>query len=198
MYIGGLMGKKKSKRDRALQTELELTAISMACFMRRYLGIMDEELLKMGLTHRELATLCPHLRRSSFALILSSPELVYLGDVILVDDGSGNIIPYVFDNHLKELSSDDQSQSISDTAESKTWSDTKETDSYVIIDSDLDSMSIYELENLAKHYSRTGQERKYRKVIRTIVSRDDSIQASRQSKSKALRKERKYNAGEFD
>lgn len=56
-------------------------------------------------------------------------------------------------------------------------------------------MSIYELENLAKYYSRTGQERNYRRVIRAIVSRDDSIQA--QSEYKVLKKEKKNNNDEF-
>ena len=172
----------------------------MACFLKRYLGVIDEELLKMNPTHKELAILCPQLKRSSFACILSSPELVYLGQIILVDDGNGNIVPYIFDEQLKELSSYcmvEQEQE-STNGKSETWNHDKENELLDIAHYNLDDMSIYELENLAKYYSRTGQERNYRRVIRTIVSRDDSIQASRQSKYKALRKERKNNNDEFD
>lgn len=192
MYIGGFMKRKRSKRDRALQAELELTAISMACFLRNYLGIVDEELLKIHITHRELTRFCSILKRINFDEILSSSELVYVGKVILVCDSAGNVAPYVLNDKLRKLNSD-ASFFINNVSESISWSDNKTDERYDITDSELDSMSIYELENLAKYYSKTGQERKYRKIIRTIVSRDDSIQSSRQSKMKALRKKRNNN-----
>lgn len=192
------MKRKRSKKDRALQAELELTAISMACFLRRYLGINDDELLKIHLTHRELSSLCPYLKRSSFDVILASPELVYYGEIILVNDGNNHVVPYVLDEQLKYLNSYTVPLLKNDASESLCWSATKENETYDITDSELDSMSIYELEKLAKYYSRTNQGKKYRKIIRTIVSRDDSIQASRQSKEKALRKERKYHDDELD
>lgn len=197
MYLGGFMKRKRNKRDKMLQSDLEIEAISMASFLKRYLGIFDEELLKMQPTHKELAILCPHLKRSSFTYVLSSPELVYLGKIILVDDGNGNIVPYIYDEQLKELSlyrSISQEQE-SNNNESETWSRDKGIEHLDIAYYDLEEMSIYELENLAKYYSRTGQERNYRRVIRAIVSRDDSIQA--QSEYKVLKKEMKNNNDEF-
>lgn len=197
MYLGGFMKRKRNKREKILQSELEMVAISMASFLKRYLGIYDEEILKMHPTHKELAILFPNLKRSSFTYVLSSPELVYLGQIILVDDGNGNIVPYIYDEQLKELSSYraiSQEQE-SNNNESETWSSDKGIEPLDIAYYNLDEMSIYELENLAKYYSRTGQERNYRRVIRAIVSRDDSIQA--QSEYKVLKKEKKNNNDEF-
>ena len=191
------MKRKRNKRDQILQLDLEMSAISMASFFKRYLGIFDEELLRMNPTHKELAILFPNLKRSSFARILSSPELVYLGQIILVDDGNGNIVPYIYDEQLKELGSrcENLQEHETDNHNTETWSRSKEIEPLDIAYYDLDEMSIYELENLAKYYSRTGQERNYRRVIRTIVSRDDSIQA--QSEYKVLKKQKKNNNDEF-
>lgn len=191
------MKRKRNKRYKMLQSDLETEAISMASFFKRYLGIFDEELLRMNPTHKELAILFPNLKRSSFAYVLSSPELVYLGKIILVDDGNGNIVPYIYDEQLKKLGSYCENSQEHGTANhnTETWSRNKEIEPLDIAYYDLDEMSIYELENLAKYYSRTGQERNYRRVIRTIVSRDDSIQA--QNEYKVLKKQKKNNNDEF-
>ncbi len=191
------MKRKRNKRDKMLQSDLETEAISMASFFKRYLGIFDEELLRLNPTHKELAILFPNLKRSNFDYILSSPELVYLGQIILVEDGNGNIVPYIYDEQLKELGSrcENLQEYETDNHNTETWSRSKKIEPLDIAYYDLDEMSIYELENLAKYYSRTGQERNYRRVIRTIVSRDDSIQA--QSEYKVLKKQKKNNNDEF-
>lgn len=66
-------------------------AINLSKFLARYLNLTGANLNQ--LTHEDVKELFPSLKRSSYKEINEHPELLALGDVILVYDGK-KTIPY--------------------------------------------------------------------------------------------------------
>lgn len=188
----------RRKKDRKKQENLERKSVSMENFLVRFLGVKDVNLLQSGLTHKDLKSIFPNLKRTGFNTILDDPELVARGEVVLVTDSVNNIVPYSTSN----LSID-----MSDVMDNEEWSSTelwdKEKNSKnitlpTIHEYELKSLRIYELVTLMELYSRTGQMNCYEIIRRELISRDDSRHASKHSKAKALRKELKRRRKEED
>ncbi len=184
------MNKKRKQRLENLSEQ----AVSMEEFLKRFLNINNDELIKQGLTHKELKKIFPNLRRSSFDAILDDPSMVYRGQVVLVLDSNDNVIPYV-NNQIKTI----ESYGIDDVMDESEWSMPPEQwsspreDTPRVQDYDLKSLSIYELELLLQIYSYSNQKSSYFVVRREIVSRSDSHQGNKRSIQKSLKKEYKRN-----
>ncbi len=191
------MGKKEDKRRiKGLSNE----AITMQQFLNKVLGVQDENLLRAQLTHSDLRTLFPDLKRTSFDHILDDPRMVYSGDIVLVIDNSHKLIPYLVSEQKKNL----EDLGINDVMSNEDWTlePTEEwvkpkTEAPAISDYDLTSMSTYELEQLMRVYSATKQVGNFQKVRRELVSRSDSKRSNKISKAKAKRKEYKKDKFEY-
>lgn len=70
---------------------MEQTTITLAKFLSRYMNLTGIDIKKM--THEEVKELMPNIKRLPFDYVKKNMELVYRGEVLLVDDGN-NIIPY--------------------------------------------------------------------------------------------------------
>lgn len=73
--------------------------ITMPKFLYDYLGIEDINIFKI--THEDLKVLMPEVKRYSFEKLERDYSLVYQGDIILVKDIKGKLVPYY--NPLKYL-----------------------------------------------------------------------------------------------
>lgn len=180
------MGNNKKRKDKKRQEQLENDALSMQCFLVRYLGITDINLVKAGLTHGDLKALFPNLKRTGFNQVLDDPALVKTGEVLLVTDSLHNTVPYV---NQFELDVSDVMDS-EEWNKPETWSNKKESTPN-IQSYELQSLTTYELACLLQIYVKSGQNSAYEVVRRELISREDSNHACKKSKAKALRKDLK-------
>jgi len=197
------MEKRIKRNDNSrLKALLEDSAITINVFIKRFLGIYNDEIMKAKLTHKDLVHLFPNLERTSFDAIMDDPSCLYTGDVIAVIDAYNNIIPYKYKS-MKEktfleteefeavMSSEDWPEN------SEEWDKTKEhakgANSY-----DLHTASKYDLECLMRLYISLGQWRDYEIVRRELTSRKDCSHANKNSKRLALKRSMKRIKDEFD
>lgn len=66
--------------------------VSMPYFLYHYIGYNEENIYKM--THKDIKELFPTLRRSSITDVCKNPRIIYEGNVILVKDRRGLVVPY--------------------------------------------------------------------------------------------------------
>lgn len=182
------MGDKKKKDGKRLEC-LETHGVSITRFIKEFLGIEDDALLRSDLTHQVLAELFPYLKRTSFEHILDNPNVVYSGSVVLVKDKLGNYIPYIVTGLLEKL----EEQGINYVMSEADWGDgTPENwDQTERINYDLEALSTYQLTQLMYIYKASGEHNNYLKVRNELTSREDSSRANRLSKQKALRRSAK-------
>ena len=69
-------------------------SISIKKFLRLYYGIIDENLLNSKITHKALKILIPELKRLPFDYSFKNEEKIANGEILLVIDCNGIIIPY--------------------------------------------------------------------------------------------------------
>ena len=133
----------------------EQNEISLAKFIARYELLVGEDLKKI--THEDAKILFPDLKRTTFELIRKNPELLYNGQVVLVNDGR-KTIPY-FVPREKDL--DDEASEFEFIDEEK-----KPTKREYV---DYTSMSVYELKQFLHEKFSTCQQRTLAK--RELLSR---------------------------
>lgn len=85
------MNKKNNKIINALRDDY---SISIKDFFVSYCGINDSNLLNSKISHEEVSKLLPNLVRVSFDHVAKNLNLVYVGDIILVNDSYNNLAPY--------------------------------------------------------------------------------------------------------
>lgn len=179
------MGNNKKNKGKKKQERLIKDALSMQCFLVRFLGITDKNLVQADLTHNDLKALFPHLQRTGFNQVLDDPALVHTGEVLLVTDSAHNTVPYVnkFNLDVTDVMDDEEWN------EPETWHKTQEKPN--IQDYDLSSLTTYELAQLLQLFAKSGQRPAYEVIRRELIFRADSNHANKQSKQKALRKDKK-------
>lgn len=72
---------------------MQLKSISLNKFLKLYLGIENDVLKKM--THCDVKILLPELCRCSFEYAYENCEMILRGDIIIVSDAKGTIVPYL-------------------------------------------------------------------------------------------------------
>ena len=72
---------------------MQLKSISLNKFLKLYLGIENDVLKKM--THYDVKILLPDLCRCSFEYAYENCEMILRGDIIIVSDAKGTIVPYL-------------------------------------------------------------------------------------------------------
>ena len=71
---------------------MQLKSISLVKFLSLYLGITNEALSSM--THSDIKILLPDLKRCSYEYTYGNSALVLRGEIIIVSDAKGIIVPY--------------------------------------------------------------------------------------------------------
>ena len=71
---------------------MQLKSISLVKFLNLYLGITNEVLSTM--THGDIKILLPNLKRCSYEYTYDNSALVLRGEIIIVSDAKGIIVPY--------------------------------------------------------------------------------------------------------
>ncbi len=196
---------KMSNKDKRRLLQLSEQAISVAYFIKHFLGVGDEALMRSGLNHHDLSQIFPDLTRIGWNYVLDNPEDVYIGKVILVKDVEGNIVPYLVSDILKQkcefLSVNQYGYKVDEFGTSVTW--VKVQPSIEDIDKiDLSILSIYELQCLLKEYLKAHKLDWYHVVRRELISRKDSIHGNKESLRKARCRElklcRRYDEEEYN
>ena len=98
-----MASRKKLKQDKQRLTRLAEESISIQSFLSRVLGIRDNNILSGPITHSDIKALLPKLVRPSFEYIVDNPSLIYNGEVFLVEDTEGKIVPYFNHMFMKRL-----------------------------------------------------------------------------------------------
>lgn len=184
------MGKKeKLKQDKQRLERLRRESISITNFLSRVIGIRDNQILSSSISHEDIKTLLPEVKRDSFDHIIDNPGLIYSGEVLLVEDSYGHIVPYINPLTLEIAESTEYYGEFND--------EPVVVDIPNINDFNLEELSIFELKQLLDTYSRYGLRSAYRKVHRELISRKDSKHANRKSIARTLRKQRKNERLDF-
>ena len=72
-----------------------MECIDLLTFLRNYYGIVNQNLKINRLSHMDMRILFPNVKRGSFEYLDNNQELVYNGDIILVYDCYGFVLPYI-------------------------------------------------------------------------------------------------------
>ena len=80
---------------------MQLKSISLNKFLKLYLGIENDVLKKM--THCDVKVLMPELCRCSFEYAYENCEMILRGDIIIVSDAKGTIVPYLKPDEKMQL-----------------------------------------------------------------------------------------------
>ena len=172
------------KQQKNLKNLFENNHISMKSFLMCYCGVCDQELLNGKVTHTAIKVLLPYLERKSFEYVLKNTNEVYKGDVILVKDTIGNIVPYVKPN-IKTVDYDTYNYCDINKKEERT---------NITEEVDLDSLSKYELIELRKKCKYQQNAQYYRKVCRLIKEKkDNNVKEYHKKKEKIIMKGRLEN-----
>ncbi len=176
-----------NKRKKLKETKTELTrlaaeeSITIESFLANYLGLRDNNALSNKMSHKDIKALIPQLVRTSFDYVVDNPDLVYTGEIILIEDDYGSIVPYydptfvyVDDDYIGEYSEEHEKEEIPN-----------------INDMDITTLSNYELQKLLHIYEQNGIRSAYRKVRNELLYRKDSRHSTKESKERVLRKARK-------
>ena len=137
-----------------------MESIDLISFLSNYYGIVNNSLKLNKLTHIDVKILFPNIKRTSFEKVNNNIASIYKGDIIMVYDAKGKILPYI-NPHLQ----------ISENLEKQ---DIYEDDELINIDYiDLDSLSKDELLTLRKKLKKNKQYKEEKKVEKAIVRKKD-------------------------
>lgn len=172
-----------SKDKKILNNLKENNSISLRKFLMFYYGICDSNILSHNLTHKDIKTLFPDLKRVNFDYVLDNIKEVYIGSIIMVKDFIGNSVPYI--NPKLDIC-------IEDDIDIEIIEDDKDNRFEEIID--LQNLNLYELVELAKKYKIDNRINEYRKVCRLIrKTKDNDLRIYHEKKEKIIMKGRCEN-----
>ena len=72
-----------------------MRSIDLISFLSNYYGIVNNNLKINQLTHSDIKILFPYIKRSSFRDLKKDSMSIYKGDMVMVYDCKGNILPYI-------------------------------------------------------------------------------------------------------
>ena len=166
--------------------------VSMTYFLRVIVGLNHPAINGKNLTHNDVAFLFPTLKRTSFEYTLLHPESLYMGDVVIVEDTKGRMIPYINPHIILDKEEDYYfSDEMPDNGDQ-----IKEIPDINKIN--LNELSLEELAILLRTYTQAHINSARRKVYKELASRPDSKIAIREEKCKTIRKENKYKNNMID
>ena len=153
--------------------------ISVNAFLTKYCGIHDESILNMNFSSKDLKVLFPYLKNLSYDKVLENPKEVYTGNILLVKDCGGNVVPY-----FKPKIIMDECITLDIKIEDK--------EDIVITAINLEKLTDYQLSLLAKRYKELNRITEYRKVCQMIIDRKNksNIKKYKHKKEKILIKQK--------
>lgn len=170
------MNKRSKKQFEKLKGQY---CISVNAFLTKYCGIYDESILSMNLSSKDLKVLFPYLKNLSYDKALENPKEVYIGNILLVKDYMGNVVPY-----FKPKRITDECITLDIKPEDK--------EDKIITAINLENLPDYQLSLLAKKYKELGRITEYRKVCQMIIDRKNksNIKKYKHKKEKILIKQK--------
>ena len=138
--------KNKSNKD----------SIGIKKFLKIYFGIIDEVLLNSKITHKDLRILIPELKRLPYKYTFKNNEKILSGEIVLVCDDKGTIIPYL--SPIPEFD-------INENYDFHTKKDNEELFEEVI---NCEDFNTYQLSELCKKYKKDHRIREYRATYRVL------------------------------
>ena len=147
---------------------MKTNTIDMQKFLLCYLNISNENL--KDITHKEVKTLMPYLKRCSFEYAEEHPELVEAGEIIYVNDRLHNIVPYLRPELMIKPESDEV---VID-----------KIDKPIQDEFNLDGKSVYELRELLHRTKRISQLKQIKKEL--------ELQGFKKQKSKKKKFKEEY------
>lgn len=186
----------KNQTDKKRLRGLTNYALSISRFIKEYLGIEDDNLLRAKLSHASLEEMFPHLKKTSYSYVLDNPSEVYQGKVAIVVDCFGNYIPYKVKGLIEQL----EERGIDYVIQEQDWGNgTPESwDVTERIDYDLSNLPTYQLVELMAIHKKAKEYESYRRVRNELIMRKDSKRGDHLSKQKVLRKSAKRFYNEED
>ena len=170
------------KQKKALKQLFENNHISIKSFLMCYCGIYSNQALSNKVTHDDIKVLLPYLKRKSFEYVLKNLCEVYTGDIILVSDALGNIVPYVKPK-IKNISE-----------AMYVCCEVREEQNNDFENIDLDKLSKYELIELRRKYKSNQKIECYGKICRLIKEKKDpKVKRYHKNKEKLIMKGRLEN-----
>lgn len=76
-------------------------AIDVLSFLAQYYGIVSCDLTNNKITHKNLSSLFPFLKKVSIDWALKNQELIYTGKLVFVKDCNNNCVPYMIQNEYQ-------------------------------------------------------------------------------------------------
>lgn len=143
-------------------------SISIKKFLRLYYGIIDENLLNSKITHKALKILIPELKRLPFDYSFKNEEKIANGEILLVIDCNGIIIPYESPKAVKD---------IDDIEKNKNYNSKKEKAIEEIIE--LENLNIYQLAMLCRKYKDEHRIKEYRLTYRVLKEKKQKKEKSK-------------------
>ena len=172
-----------SKDKKILNDLKDNNSISLRKFLMFYCGICESSIISHNLTHKDIKTLFPDLKRVSFEYVIDNIKEVYIGMIIMVTDSIGNSVPYI-NPKLDICIEDDIDIEITEEDKNDIFEE--------IIN--LENLNLYELVELAKKYKTDNRINEYRKVCRIIKKRkDNDLKIYHEKKEKIIMKGRCEN-----
>lgn len=176
-----------NNRDKKIMKDLEKNnCISIKLFLISYCRIYNRNLLDSKITHNHIKILFPHLRRVSFIYVLENIKEVYIGNILLVKDSVGHVVPYIKPD-VKELGDIKV-----DCGYPNKFEDNDDKFEKAVC---LEDLSMHELLQLCKKYKEQNRINEYRKICRLIkkYNKDSGIVEYHKKKEKILMKGRDEN-----
>ena len=146
--------------------------ISINKFLRIYYGVTDENLLTGNITHKALKQLIPELKRLPFDYSYKNQNLIASGNIVLVIDCNGNVIPYETPQAVEDIG---EIETLSTETASK---EEKAIEEVVAVD----NLSLYELSELCKKYSKDHKLKEYRFTYRLLKAKKQKNDKTRKYK----------------
>lgn len=163
------MGNNESRK---IEKELKKISISLNKFLTLYCGISEESVVGRKMGHRDIKTLIPILKRTSLEAAYKNRNWLALGEVIIVVDSYGDVVPYI----VPEIILPEGCLNLENMQHSEKLEN-------IILDENL---SRYELVLLCRYYKKNNRIEEYWVATRLLKKKKDSISV------KAYKRE-KYN-----
>ena len=143
-----------------MKKKRNIDSISISKFLRIYYGISDEVLLTGDISHKAIKQLIPDLKRLPFDYAYKNEDLIASGEIVLVSDSNGNIIPYKTPEAIDDI----------DDIEKSLEAKTKE-EKAIKVTIEIEGLNLYELSELCKKYRKDHRIKEYRFVYRILKAK---------------------------
>ena len=155
-------------------------SISLRNFLISYCNICCDGVLKNEITHKDMKILFPYLKRVSYEYVEKNLKQVYTGEILLVKDKIGNIVPYIKPEFIEY---DNMDIDIDSCLEPK-----EEIEEII----ELENLNYHELVLLSHKYRELNRLKEYRTVIRMIkkFKKESGMDLYHKKKEKILLKRR--------